>query len=122
MSYSLLVDAHLINRDPKAALSVIKEMVISSFCNPWARIQFPLYMFLLPLQRSLYLYNIFGQVNSGFEPSKETLKKVKRRCMRETDYESDDLVEDFAKRFNLRMDGEARRNRLFELNYSTGYA
>ncbi|PRQ40662.1 putative tetratricopeptide-like helical domain-containing protein [Rosa chinensis] len=87
MSYSLLVDAHLINRDPKAALSVIKEMV-----------------------------------NSGFEPSKETLKKVKRRCMREMDYESDDLVEDFAKRFNLRMDGEARRNRLFELNYSTGYA
>ena len=27
MSYSLLVDAHLINRDPKAALSVIDEMV-----------------------------------------------------------------------------------------------
>lgn len=31
MSYSLLVDAHLINRDPKAALSVISKMVISSF-------------------------------------------------------------------------------------------
>lgn len=27
-SYTLLVDAHLINRDPKAALSVIDEMVI----------------------------------------------------------------------------------------------
>lgn len=38
-SYSLLVDAHLINRDPKAALSVIEKMVRSfslhsmcSFC------------------------------------------------------------------------------------------
>ena len=27
MSYSLLVDAHLINRDQKAALSVIEDMV-----------------------------------------------------------------------------------------------
>ncbi|KAF3945281.1 hypothetical protein CMV_028340 [Castanea mollissima] len=31
MSYSLLVDAHLINRDPKAALSVIDEMVTAGF-------------------------------------------------------------------------------------------
>ena len=31
MSYSLLVDAHLINRDPKAALSVIDEMVTAIF-------------------------------------------------------------------------------------------
>jgi pentatricopeptide repeat protein len=31
MSYSLLVDAHLINRDPKAALSVIDEMVTAFF-------------------------------------------------------------------------------------------
>lgn len=30
MSYALLVDAHLINRDPKAALSVIDEMVMIS--------------------------------------------------------------------------------------------
>ena len=30
MSYSLLVDAHLINRDQKAALSVIDEMVCTS--------------------------------------------------------------------------------------------
>ncbi|KAL6186763.1 hypothetical protein ACLB2K_042882 [Fragaria x ananassa] len=88
MSYSLLVDAHLINRDPKVAVSVVKDMV-----------------------------------SYGFKPSKETLKKIKRRCMREMDYESDDLVEEFAKTFNLRMDGEARRNRLFELKFnSTAYA
>ena len=42
--------------------------------------------------------------------------------MRELDYESDDRVEEFAKRFNIRMGGENRRNRLFELDYSTGYA
>lgn len=65
---------------------------------------------------------IIGQVNSGFEPSKETLKKVRRRCLRELDYESDDRVEEFAKRFYIRMAGENRRNRLFELDYSTGYA
>ena len=68
------------------------------------------------------MFNIVGQINSGFEPSMETLKKIKRRCMREMNYESDDLVEDFARKFNIRMDGEARRNRLFELNFNTGYA
>lgn len=31
MSYSLLVDAHLINRDPKAALSAIDDMVNALF-------------------------------------------------------------------------------------------
>lgn len=31
MSYSLLVDAHLTNRDQKAAISVIDEMVSSFF-------------------------------------------------------------------------------------------
>lgn len=36
MTYSLLVDAHLIKREPKAALSVVDEMVIClplSQCN-----------------------------------------------------------------------------------------
>ncbi|PQP92671.1 pentatricopeptide repeat-containing protein [Prunus yedoensis var. nudiflora] len=45
-SYSLLVDAHLVNKDPKSALSVIDDMV-----------------------------------NAGFEPSRETLKKVRRRSL-----------------------------------------
>lgn len=30
MTYSVLVDAHLVGRDPKAALSVIDQMVIAS--------------------------------------------------------------------------------------------
>jgi len=30
MSYSLLVDAHLVNRDPKAALAVIDAMVMTT--------------------------------------------------------------------------------------------
>lgn len=31
MSYSLIVDAHLINRDPKASLSAIDDMVNAFF-------------------------------------------------------------------------------------------
>ncbi|XVF03219.1 hypothetical protein REPUB_Repub04eG0242600 [Reevesia pubescens] len=86
-SYSLLVDAHLINRDQKAALSLIDEMV-----------------------------------TAGFIPSKETLKKVRRRCIREMDYESDDKVEYLAKKFSIRMGSENRRGMLFELDYGTEYA
>ncbi|KAF8389719.1 hypothetical protein HHK36_024238 [Tetracentron sinense] len=86
MSYSLLVDAHLINRDPKAAVSVIDEMV-----------------------------------NAGFVPSKETLKKVRRRCVREFDYESDDQVESLAIKFKIRMGSENRRDMLFNLSYSMDY-
>ncbi|CAN6727483.1 unnamed protein product [Malus baccata var. baccata] len=86
-SYSLLVDAHLINRDPKAAVSVLDDMV-----------------------------------NAGFEPTKELLKRVRRRCRRELDYESDDHVDTLAKRFKIVMGSENRRDWLFNLNYSTGYA
>ncbi|XP_059447301.1 pentatricopeptide repeat-containing protein At1g26460, mitochondrial [Corylus avellana] len=87
MSYSLLVDAHLINRDPKAALSVIDEMV-----------------------------------TAGFVPSKETLKKVRRRCTREMDYESDDRVETLAKKYQYRMGTEKGRDMLFSLRYNTDFA
>ncbi|XVE85751.1 hypothetical protein DITRI_Ditri17bG0116100 [Diplodiscus trichospermus] len=86
-SYSLLVDAHLINRDKKAALSVIDEMVMA-----------------------------------GFIPSKETLKKVRRRGIRETDYECDDQVKLLAKKFSIRMGTENRRGVLFDLDYGTDYA
>ncbi|KAJ7943354.1 Pentatricopeptide repeat [Quillaja saponaria] len=86
MSYSLLVDAHIINRDVKAALSVIDDMVAA-----------------------------------GFEPSKETLKRVRRRCMREMDYESDDRVDQLAKQLKIRMGTENRRGILFNLEYSTDY-
>lgn len=87
MSFSLLVDAHLINRDQKAALSVIEEMI-----------------------------------NAGFAPSKEILKKVRRRCIREMDYESNDQVESLARKFKIRMGTENRRDMLFNLAYNTDYA
>ncbi|KAF5443423.1 hypothetical protein F2P56_035978 [Juglans regia] len=87
MSYSLLVDAHLINRDPKAALSGIDEMV-----------------------------------TAGFVPSKEMLKKVRRRCIREMDYESDDRVDSLARKFKIRMGTENRRDMLFNLEYNTNFS
>lgn len=86
-SYSLLVDAHLVNRDPKAALAVIDAMV-----------------------------------EAGFEPTKDTLKKVRRRCIREMDKESDDQVASLAQRFRIMMGTENRRNMLFNLQYSTEFA
>ncbi|PIN21950.1 hypothetical protein CDL12_05363 [Handroanthus impetiginosus] len=86
-TYSLLIDAHLVKRDPKAALSVIDEMILS-----------------------------------GYEPSKEILKKVRRRCIREMDYESDDKVESLARQFKIRMGTEIRRDLLFNLQYTTDYA
>ncbi|CAJ1931925.1 unnamed protein product [Sphenostylis stenocarpa] len=86
-SYSLLIDAHLINRDVKSALAVIDDMR-----------------------------------TAGFEPSKEILKSVRRRCMREMDYESDDRVQSLANSLNYRLGSEARRDILFNLDYSVGYA
>ncbi|KAL1198381.1 Pentatricopeptide repeat-containing protein [Cardamine amara subsp. amara] len=86
-TYSLLVDAHLINRDPKSALTVIDDMI-----------------------------------NAGFEPSRETLKKLRRRCVREMDYENDDQVEALARKFQIRMGSENRRNMLFNIDYSRGRA
>ncbi|CAH8390915.1 unnamed protein product [Eruca vesicaria subsp. sativa] len=86
-TYSLLVDAHLINRDPKSALTVIDDMI-----------------------------------NAGFEPSKETLKKLRRRCLRELDDEKDAQVESLAKKFQIRMGSENRRNMLFNMDYSRGRA
>ncbi|CAL9072063.1 unnamed protein product [Musa textilis] len=86
MTYSLLVDAHLINRDQKAALSVIDAMV-----------------------------------EAGFTPSKETLKKVRRRCSRELDFDGDERLQSVAQRFNYRMGSESRREMLYNLEYSTNY-
>ncbi|XP_019166404.1 PREDICTED: pentatricopeptide repeat-containing protein At1g26460, mitochondrial [Ipomoea nil] len=83
-TYSLLVDAHLIKRDPKAAISVIDDMVKAEYI-----------------------------------PTKEMLKKIRRRCTREMDYEADDKVESFAKQFQIRMGSETRRALLFDLQYSS---
>ncbi|KAL9149166.1 hypothetical protein ABFS82_12G092600 [Erythranthe guttata] len=87
-TYSLLIDAHLTTRDPKAALAVIDHM----------------------------------QMGAGCEPSKEMLKKVRRRCVREMDYESDEKVESLARQFKIRMGTEVRRDLLFNLHYITDYS
>ncbi|PHU02392.1 Pentatricopeptide repeat-containing protein, mitochondrial [Capsicum chinense] len=87
MTYSLLVDAHLIKREPKAAISVVDEMV-----------------------------------HAQYKPSKDMLKKIRRRCTREMDYETDDRVEELSKKFNIRLGTENRRNMLFNLEYTTEYA
>lgn len=87
ITYSLLVDAHLGDRDSKAAVSIIEQMV-----------------------------------SEGIEPSREMLKRVKRRCIREMDYKSNDQVESLAKKINIRMGQETRRDLLFNLNYGTDYA
>ncbi|KAH0753571.1 hypothetical protein KY290_023841 [Solanum tuberosum] len=87
MTYSLLVDSHLIKREPKAALSVVDEMV-----------------------------------HAQYKPSKDMLKKIRRRCTREMDYESDDRVEELTKKFNIRMGTENRRNMLFNLRYNMEYS
>ncbi|CAI9296970.1 unnamed protein product [Lactuca saligna] len=61
-------------------------------------------------------------VDVGFEPTKEVLKKIRRRCVREMDDESDAKVDLFVKEFKIRMGTEARRNLLFNLEFSTEYA
>lgn len=84
MTYSLLVDAHLVNRDTKAAVAVIDEMI-----------------------------------KAGFIPSKESLKKLRRRCSRELDSESDDRVKSLSQEYNYRMGGEGRREMLYNLQYGS---
>ncbi|KAI3976741.1 hypothetical protein MKX01_008599 [Papaver californicum] len=85
-SYTMLVNAHLINRDPKAAVSVVDEMV-----------------------------------NAGHVPSKQLLKDIRRRCVREFDNGSDDQVEAFSRKFGIRMGSESRQNMLFNLSYSSNF-
>lgn len=60
-------------------------------------------------------------MEAGFEPSKETLKKVKRRSIREMDYKSSDNVDSLAKHCKIMLGTENRRNILFNLEYNTEY-
>lgn len=115
-SYTLLVDAHLINRDVKSALAVIDDMVSAWFCFKNLCTEYIYF-----LQRSLTC-QIYLQTAAGFEPSKVTLKKVRRRCIRESDYESDQRVESLARSLNIRLGSEVRRNMLFNLDYSMDMA
>ncbi|XP_074302473.1 pentatricopeptide repeat-containing protein At1g26460, mitochondrial-like [Silene latifolia] len=86
-SYTLLVDAHLVNRDPKSALSVLEAMI-----------------------------------EAGFEPTRATLLKARRRCQREMDHESDNLVESIARKCKINLGSEKRRHLLFNMEYSTEFA
>ncbi|KAL6538759.1 hypothetical protein OROMI_025085 [Orobanche minor] len=86
-TYSLLVDAHLVMRDPKAALSVVDDMM-----------------------------------HAGYEPSKEILKKIRKRCVREMDYGCDGKVESLARRFEIQMGTEVRHDLLFNFQYSIDYS
>ncbi|XP_072977545.1 pentatricopeptide repeat-containing protein At1g26460, mitochondrial [Typha angustifolia] len=85
-TYSLLVDAHLVNRDAKAALAVVDEMV-----------------------------------EVGFTPSKVMLKKVRRRCSRESDFDNDERVQSLAQKLKYRMGGEIRREMLYNLQYNVDF-
>ncbi|KAJ4815412.1 hypothetical protein LUZ62_027978 [Rhynchospora pubera] len=60
-------------------------------------------------------------VEAGFMPTKQMLKKIRRRCSRQMDYDSDDKVQNLARNFNIRMGNEVRREILFNLQYSTNY-
>jgi len=53
---------------------------------------------------------------------KGTLKKIRRRCVREFDTESDERLDSLAQSYNYRLGSEGRRNMLFNLNYSTEMA
>lgn len=83
-SYSLLVDAHIVNRDTKSAFGVVKDMMLA-----------------------------------GYSPSKETLKNLRRRCVREFDVDGEEEVQSLCQQLNYRMGGENRRGILFGLQYST---
>jgi len=61
------------------------------------------------------------QADAGFIPSKDTLKKVRRRCSRESDFYSDEKVQSLAKQFNYRMGGENRRELLYNIEYNPVY-
>ncbi|GFP88716.1 pentatricopeptide repeat-containing protein at1g26460 mitochondrial [Phtheirospermum japonicum] len=63
-----------------------------------------------------------SKIGAGCEPSKEMLKKIRRRCVREIDYESDGKVESLARQFNVRMGTEVRRDLLFNLQYVSDYS
>lgn len=64
---------------------------------------------------------LYVQVDAGFTPSKDTLKKVRRRCSRESDFDSDEKIQSLAQKFKYRMGNEFRREMLYNLQYSTEY-
>lgn len=65
---------------------------------------------------------LFWLVTARFLPSKETLRKIRRRCIREMYYECYDQVESLAKKFSIRIGRENLRGILVHLDYGTEYA
>ncbi|GAB2234225.1 hypothetical protein Drorol1_Dr00003468 [Drosera rotundifolia] len=61
-------------------------------------------------------------VDVGFIPSRVTLKKIRRRCIREMDYDSNNRLDSLAKRLKIPLGSENRRDILFSLEYATEYA
>lgn len=60
-------------------------------------------------------------VDAGFTPSKELLKKVRRRCSRELDSHSDERVLSLAHQFSCPLGSEGRREMLYRINYGANY-
>eukprot|EP00252_Welwitschia_mirabilis_P001978 TRINITY_DN11937_c0_g1_i2.p1 TRINITY_DN11937_c0_g1~~TRINITY_DN11937_c0_g1_i2.p1 ORF type:complete len:462 (-),score=94.30 TRINITY_DN11937_c0_g1_i2:230-1615(-) len=83
-SYSLLIDAHLINRDTKSAFAAVHDMM-----------------------------------GAGYSPSKETLRKIQRRCVREFDSDGEAQVHSLCQSLKYPTIRDNRRNVLFNLDYST---
>ncbi|KAH7652367.1 Tetratricopeptide-like helical domain-containing protein [Dioscorea alata] len=76
---------------------------------------------LINRDQKVALSVIDDMVKAGLSPSKETLKKVRRRCSREMDFDSDKKVQSLARQFKYRMGGKFRREMLYNLEYSTEY-
>ncbi|KAL6577756.1 hypothetical protein OROMI_010084 [Orobanche minor] len=86
-TYSLLIDAHLIKRDPEAAVAAVDKMMIA-----------------------------------GYEPSREMIRKIRRRCIREMNFESNEKNDALARKLKIRTGSDMRRDILFKLRYTTEYA
>jgi hypothetical protein len=114
-TYSLLVDAHIVNRDLKGTLAVIDQMVSPNCYSKF------FFLFLHEDSCSFQFLLCLVQVDSGFTPSKDILKKVRRRCSRESDFDSDEKVQSLAKQFNYRMGSENRRELLYNIQYNAEY-
>ncbi|KAL8137658.1 hypothetical protein V2J09_003659 [Rumex salicifolius] len=65
---------------------------------------------------------VTNMIEAGFIPSRETLKKIRRRCVREMDDESNARVSELADQHKIFLGRELRRNLLFDIEYSTEYA
>ncbi|KAH9612060.1 hypothetical protein KSS87_014473 [Heliosperma pusillum] len=63
-----------------------------------------------------------AMIEAGFEPTRATLLKARRRCQREMDHESDEIVESIAKQCKIILGSENRRHFLFNMEYSTEFA